>query len=274
MKFKAINDWVFISRDKMEKTHLGLEISEKCLTKNQKGVITHSVNKKHVGCRVHIPHYRVVDYDIGGKSYAVVRVSDLFAKEVNGTYRPMNRYIRVRKCVNDHYRDEEENIVLYKTDKAVEETNWVEIIDVSDDCKHFSEEDVGAFCVSPESGDKLQRLEYSKDYMLHEDEIKFTTDGNEMIKPKNNRVIVKKEEFSASGEIVLPDDFKTEADLWRVVSFGDGIKTSSGKIIAVDLSIDSLVVLQKDSWTIIEVGGVEYAVVSEDDIVIEVKNKT
>jgi co-chaperonin GroES (HSP10) len=175
MNFSAINDWVFIRRDEQDKTFLGLEISEKALTKKKTGVITHSVDNQLRNCGVHIPHYRVEDYDIGGESYAVVRGGDLFALKNDSTYRPINGYVKVRKCVNDHYRDEDDEIFLYRTDEAVEETTWVEIVDVADDCEHITKEDIGGFCISPESHDKLQRLEYSKDYMLHESLIEFVT---------------------------------------------------------------------------------------------------
>jgi co-chaperonin GroES (HSP10) len=164
----------------MEKTHLGVDISEKALTKNYRGVITHAGNDKIVtiGQRVHIPHFKVVDYDIDGEEYAVTKESDLFAIEDGTAYVPINRHVLVRKCVNDHMRDEAGEIVLHMTDGFIELTNWVEIIDVSDDCEHITREDIGSFCVAPESSEKLQRILYSKDFMLHESAIEFVTDGD------------------------------------------------------------------------------------------------
>lgn len=175
MKIRALGEWVFIKRDKQEKTFLGLNISGKGLTKNQNGCIEHSVNNQLVGKRVHIPHYRVIDYDLDGNEYAVIRESDLFAIEESGSFRPINRHVKIRKCENDHIRDIDGKIVLYNTDRTVEETNWVEILDVSDNCNHLTKDDIGMFCIAPERSENLKRLLYSKDYMLEEDAIEFVT---------------------------------------------------------------------------------------------------
>ena len=179
--FKAIGDWVFIERDPMDKNHLGLEYSEKVLTKNYMGVITNSgSNYKFVttGQKVHLPHFGVTDYVINGIEYAVVRDGDLFAIKSDSAFVPINQHVLVRKCVNDHERDGDGEVTFYRTDKHIETTQWVEIIDVSDDCKHITREDIGSFCIAPESSEKLQRLLYSKDFCLHESAIEFVTDGD------------------------------------------------------------------------------------------------
>jgi co-chaperonin GroES (HSP10) len=178
--FKAIGDWVFVKRDPVDKHHMGLDFSEKALTKNYLGVITNSGrNDKFVtnGQKVHLPHFGVTDCLIDGEEYAVVRDGDLFAIKSDAAFSPINKHILVRKCVNDHMRDEAGEIALHMTDGFIETTNWVEIIDVSDDCEHITREDVGSFCIAPESSEKLQRLLYSKDFCLHESAIEFVTDG-------------------------------------------------------------------------------------------------
>ena len=175
MNIRAINNWTFIKRDKQEKTFMGLEMSEKVLTKPLLGCIEYSVDNQKVGLRVHIPHFRVIDCNVGGNEYAIIKDGDLFAIEDGDSFRPINGYVKIRKCVNDHIRDENDGIVLYYTDRTVEETNWVEILDVADDCEHITKADIGSFCVAPESNDKLRRLLYSKDYMLHESLIEFIT---------------------------------------------------------------------------------------------------
>ena len=172
-ELKALGKWVFIKRDKQEETFLGLNISQKALTKNLKGCISHCVDNRKLGWRVHIPHYRVIDYNVGGDEYAVIKESDLFAKEDGDSFRPVNKFVKVRKCENDHIRDGDGNIVLFHTDSNVEQTNWVEILDVAEDCDHLTEDDIGMFCVAPERSENLRRLLYSKDYMLHQDEITF-----------------------------------------------------------------------------------------------------
>ena len=166
-------------RDPQETTHLGMAVSQKALTKNLNGVITHIETDKNVtiGSRVHVPHYNVKEFIIDGIEYAVAKAGDLFAKLEGDAYQPINGYLKVRKCENDHVRGEDDEIVLHMTDKHIEATNWVEIIGVADDCKHITSEDIGMFCVAPESDEKLARILYSKEYMLHESKIEFLTDG-------------------------------------------------------------------------------------------------
>jgi co-chaperonin GroES (HSP10) len=175
--FKAIGSYVFIKRDEMDTNHLGLEYSEKALTKNYVGVITNSGSDKFVttGQKVHLPHFGVTDYVIDGIEYAVVRDGDLFAIKSDSAFVPINKHVLVRKCVNDHVRDTAGEIALHMTDGFIETTNWVEIIDVSDDCEHITREDIGSFCIAPESSEKLQRILYSKDFCLHESAIEFVT---------------------------------------------------------------------------------------------------
>ena len=44
------------------------------------------------------------------------------------------RRILGRKCVNDHWRRKDGTVLLYRTEKAVDTTNWVEVLMVSDAC--------------------------------------------------------------------------------------------------------------------------------------------
>ena len=177
---QAICNWAFIKRNEQLATHMGLEISEKALTKNYEGVLKSTGNDKFVtnGDAVLVPHYGVTDYLVDGVEYAVAKVSDLFAMKEGDSYRPINNYVKVRKCVNDHIRGEDEEIVLHMTDGFIENTTWTEIIDVADDCKHLTKSDIGMFCVAPESSDLLQRILYTKDYCLHESAIEFVTTGD------------------------------------------------------------------------------------------------
>lgn len=180
---QANADHVFIKRYPMEKTFLGLDISEKALTKNYIGRIE-AINDSYknvglgVGDDIHVPHYMVNDVEIDGTEYAITKVGDLFAKKEGDTYLPVNGYVLVRKCENDHIRDESGEIALYMTENHIEHTHWVEVIAVADDCKMMDKKYIGYFCVAPESDDKLQRILYSKDYCLHESLIKFVTPGD------------------------------------------------------------------------------------------------
>ena len=176
---KPLNDWVFIERDPIEKDRGGIIISEKALTKSLRGVIRKTASEKFakVGDRIHLPHYRVKDCMVDGVEYAAIKESDLFAIEEKAEFRPINRYIKIRKCENDHIRDESGEIALYMTEKHIENTNWVEIIEVATDCKYLDQGAVGCFCVAPENDDRLRRLGDTKDFMLHEDLIGWYTTG-------------------------------------------------------------------------------------------------
>lgn len=269
---EAMNGSVFIERDPMENHGFSVEISEKALTKNLMGTIRHVENDKIVtkNDRVHIPHYNVEDLKVNGEEYAVVKVGELFAVEVDGAFLPINSYVKIRKCVNDDVRDSDGNVVLYMTDKYIETTNWVEIIDVAEDCKHFTKEDIGRFCIAPENDNLLARLLRSEEFMLHETKIQFVTDGEGMIKPKNNMVVVERLVIDNDSPITLPDSFTTETELWTVISYGDGIRNKNGDIIPVDLQIGSTVIIKEGSYINVGVDGKDYAMVSESDIVIEI----
>ena len=268
---EARKDNVFIRREPMANHGFDVEISEKALTKNLIGVITHTRSNKFVtiGDVVHLPHYNVEDLVIDGEELAVAKLCELFAKKEGNDFLPLNRYVKIRKCENDHVRNDAGDVALFMTDGFIEKTNWVEIIDVADDCEQFTKEDIGTFCYAPENSPFLARLQHTKTFFLHESIIEFLTDGEGMLKPKNNRVIVQRKEADASGTIELPSGFKADTPLWSVVSFGDGIKTTTGQVIPVDLTIGSTVMLKEGSWTDISFDGVDYAVVAEDDIDIE-----
>ena len=177
--FKPLHKWVFVRRDPMETGVGGVEVSEKALTKNYIGEISHIASDKIVtiGERVHVPHYGVEDVVVGNEEYAVFDKKRLFAVHRDGEWRPVNGYVKVRKCVNDHIRDASGAVALYMTEKNIETTTWVEILDVAGDCERMRREWIGYFCVSPESSELLCRILDTKDYMLHESLINFITSG-------------------------------------------------------------------------------------------------
>jgi co-chaperonin GroES (HSP10) len=177
---KSCGGRVVVLRDPVETSVGGIEVSERALTKNLEGVVVAVPEgcAVDIGDKIHLPHYEVAEAMVEGREYAMFDGKKLFARRgVDGDFEPVNRHVRVRKCVNDHVRDENGECLIHMTDKFLETTNWVEIIAVSGDCMHVSAEDVGCFCPCPEESPKLHRLGRTKDYMLHEDEIQFTTTG-------------------------------------------------------------------------------------------------
>lgn len=76
----------------------------------------------------------------------------------------------VRKCFNDHYRDENGKIVIYRTDYSADTTNWAEIIDVGPKCKIFSKSDIGSYVMCPEHDSGLKRL-FDEDFAVKESSV-------------------------------------------------------------------------------------------------------
>lgn len=180
-EIKANSDSVFIERLPQETTFSGMEVSEKALTKNMKGVIKAIKSENDInvtiGDEVLVPHYGVEDVLVDGVEYALTKQSKLFAKKEGETYRPINKFIKIRKCVNDHIRDESGEIALHMTENHIESTNWVEVIDVADDCRNIKKEHIGLFCIAPEDTEDLARIEYTKEYCLREEAVQFLTTG-------------------------------------------------------------------------------------------------
>lgn len=176
MEFKPVRGKVFVERNAdIDELH-GIKVSQRALTKALTGRIKAIEENEHVeiGDVIHLPHYGVNDVDINGVEYAYFHKDDLFLKYVDGEPLPICRYVHVRKCINDHYRDDDGDVFLERTDEQVENTNYVQIIAHADDCTSVSNEDIGAFFFCPEQDERLRRIEYSKDYMVHEDLINFT----------------------------------------------------------------------------------------------------
>ena len=100
---QAIGDWCFIKRDEQETMFSGMAVSEKAQVKSHIGTVFSAGNDKFVtkGDRTLIPHYRVPDYDVDGEEFAVPKVSDLFAVYKNGSFSPVNKFVKVLKCQND-----------------------------------------------------------------------------------------------------------------------------------------------------------------------------
>ena len=176
---EAINGNCFILRDEKKEVYDGIAISEKAQVKDYEGTVAFidGCDALQAGDRVHVPHYATQDYELDGREYVIAKAGDLFAKKVGDTYLPVNRFVKLRKCTNDHIRDESGEIALFMTEKHIEETNWCEIIDVADDCEWIERKYIGYFCVAPESDNKLQRILRTKDFCLHEEKIEFLTDG-------------------------------------------------------------------------------------------------
>jgi co-chaperonin GroES (HSP10) len=174
LSLKAIGGNVFIKPDVMDSEVGDIAISGGAQVRSSYGEIVAIDGRcefASVGDRVHIPHYAVEDIEYDGEKYAICKASRLFL--VNG--KPVNGYVRVRKCENDHVRDDSGEIALYMTEKHIEWTNWVEVVEAIEGSEF--ENYIGMFCVAPENDQKLCRIGRSKDFCLHTELIKFVTEG-------------------------------------------------------------------------------------------------
>lgn len=179
-KLKPIGDHLFIKRVNQATSVGGIDISEKAQVKSYVGEVVAVADEKcvEVGDIVHLPHTGIENRLVNGEELAITKCSLLFAKKVSGAWVPINKNVLVRKCEEDHIRDESGAIALYMTQNFIEWTNWVETISVASDCRHMGPEYVGMFCVAPENDPRLNRILDSKDYCLGEELIKFLTDGD------------------------------------------------------------------------------------------------
>ena len=88
------------------------------------------------------------------------------------------------------------------------------------------------------------------------------------IRPLHDRVIVKRveEEKTSPGGIVIPDS-ATEKPIQReVIAVGNGKLLDSGELSKLELKKGDKVLFGKYSGTEVKVGGDEYLVMREDDI--------
>ncbi|MHB8170158.1 MAG: co-chaperone GroES [Thermincolia bacterium] len=89
-----------------------------------------------------------------------------------------------------------------------------------------------------------------------------------MIKPIGERVIIKAlpgEEKTASG-IVLPDTVKEKPQEGEVVAVGSGRLLDNGQRAAIEVKAGDKVIYSKYAGTEVKVGGEEYLIVRDSDI--------
>lgn len=83
-------------------------------------------------------------------------------------FRVNSNYILLRKCTNDHVRDDNGQVLVQLTDKSLAHTNWMEIIDVGPDCKLFTKDCIGYLTYAPNFAHDLMNFEstFGKDYWM------------------------------------------------------------------------------------------------------------
>ena len=87
------------------------------------------------------------------------------------------------------------------------------------------------------------------------------------IKPLNDRILVKRleAEEKTKGGIIIPDTAKEKPQHGEVVEVGPG-RTEDGKLVAMEVAKGNRVLYGKYSGTEVKVGGEEYLIMREDDV--------
>lgn len=95
-----------------------------------------------------------------------------------------------------------------------------------------------------------------------------------MLKPIGDRVVVRPksaEETTQSG-IILPDTAKERPQEGEVMAVGTGRITDDGKVVPLAVKVGDKVLFSKYGGTEIKIGGEEYIILREDDILAILEN--
>lgn len=92
------------------------------------------------------------------------------------------------------------------------------------------------------------------------------------LKPLGDRVFVKvsESEEKTAGGILLPDAAKEKPQVGEVVAVGEGKRNDDGSRAALDVKVGDKVLYSKYAGTDIKLGGAEYVLLSEKDILATV----
>ncbi len=87
-------------------------------------------------------------------------------------------------------------------------------------------------------------------------------------KPLHDRVAVKRieEDQKTPGGIIIPETAKEKPMQGEVIAVGSGIKTEDGRIVPLDVKKGDKVLFGKWSGTEVKLGGEEYLIMKESDI--------
>lgn len=92
------------------------------------------------------------------------------------------------------------------------------------------------------------------------------------VKPLSDRVFVKisPSEEKTAGGLYLPDTAKEKPQIGEVVAVGDGKRNDDGTRSALDVKVGDQVLYSKYAGTDIKLGGEDYVLLSEKDILAKV----
>ena len=87
-------------------------------------------------------------------------------------------------------------------------------------------------------------------------------------RPLHDRVLIKvlDSEEKTAGGIIIPDTAKEKPQEGEVMAVGPGTKNEDGKISTMDVKVGDQILFGKWSGTEVKIGGKEYSIMKESDI--------
>jgi len=94
------------------------------------------------------------------------------------------------------------------------------------------------------------------------------------IRPLHNRVVVQRLEEGEQqiGGIIIPDSAKEKPQRGRVIAAGEGKVNEDGKRIPLDVKAGDLVLFGKYTSQEVKVGGEEYLIMLEDEVLAVIED--
>jgi chaperonin GroES len=88
------------------------------------------------------------------------------------------------------------------------------------------------------------------------------------MRPLHDRIMVKQlaEEEKTAGGIIIPDTAKEKPHQGKVVAVGKGKIMEDGSVRPLDLKVGDKVLFEKFAGSTVKVGGDEYMIMREDEI--------
>ena len=88
------------------------------------------------------------------------------------------------------------------------------------------------------------------------------------LKPLNDRIVVKAltPEEKTAGGIILPDSAQEKPQEAEVVAVGPGKTMDNGKVVTLEVKPGDKIIYAKYGGTEIKVGGDEYVILRQDDV--------
>lgn len=97
--------------------------------------------------------------------------------------------------------------------------------------------------------------------------------GVSTVKPLGDRILVKvsEAEEKTAGGIILPDSAKEKPQVGEVTAVGSGKRNDDGSYQTIDVKVGERVLYSKYAGTDLKIGGDEYVLLREQDILATVE---